>query len=397
MGDPDPIRHCRRFDNTSDDKRTRPARDRDRVIFSGAFRRLAGVTQVASPQENHLFHSRLTHSLEVAQIGRRITERLFIPDTSLSGLNPDLAKLKECLDPDVIEAACLIHDLGHPPFGHIGGQELDNLVRSNGNNDGFEANAQSFRIVTRLVVHREGYNGLDLCRATLNAALKYPWKRDFAHLKSKEYLKFGAYTDDEEYFDWTRKYSAEKESCLEANIMDFSDDIANAVHDIIDFHRAGLLPLASLYYDRDVFMRMRNAATTKIHQYDYNAKIEFKNGKFLFTPDEDDIIEISFLKRVFFDFLISNPRLTTQQYGQREIISSLFNTYFDAAGITDNNYIIPDRFRHLFEALGTSPTKSEKARLAADIVSSFTDSQAYSMFGRLNGYKPGEISDIVVW
>ncbi len=163
--------------------------DRDRILYSMAFRRLAGVTQVVSPGEGEIFHNRLTHSLKVAQIARRLAEKF-------ASERPDVVADWGGLDADVTEAAGLAHDLGHPPFGHIAEEELQSLVSQAINSskapgaspvEGYEGNAQSFRILTELSLRRpesmldpdpaspgKEY-GLDLTRATLNATLKYPW------------------------------------------------------------------------------------------------------------------------------------------------------------------------------------------------------------------------------
>jgi dGTPase len=155
---------------------------------------LAEVTQVVSADSGYVFHNRLTHSLQVAQVGRRLAEKLLkrLPETT-----GDLAF--EGLDPDVVEAACLAHDLGHPPFGHIAEKELDGLAQRYG---GFEGNAQSFRILSRLAFRSADYRGLDLTRATLAAVLKYPWLRG----ENPENLdKFGAYESERKEFEFARE------------------------------------------------------------------------------------------------------------------------------------------------------------------------------------------------
>jgi predicted deoxyguanosinetriphosphate triphosphohydrolase len=165
-------RYDRRFKrDRPEDNRSAFQRDRDRILFTSAFRRLAGVTQVFSAEEGHIFHNRLTHSLEVAQVGRRLCERL----------TTDYRETADRLEinPDVVEAACLAHDLGHPPFGHIAERLLDELV-THELADGFDGNAQSFRIVTKLAFRSTDVTGLNLTRATLNALLKYPWLRGTA-------------------------------------------------------------------------------------------------------------------------------------------------------------------------------------------------------------------------
>ena len=186
------------------DWRTPYQHDRDRLLYFPYFRRLGGVTQVVSSQEGltHVFHTRLTHTLKVAQIARRLAERL-----------KEMENGKIEIDPDVAEAAALAHDLGHPPFGHTAEEKLNELVQnvkkeaSGQDQEGFEGNAQSFRIITRLAVRlnsdewKTNFPGIDLTRATLNAVLKYPWQWKNEGKKNK---KFGAYTEDKEAFDFAR-------------------------------------------------------------------------------------------------------------------------------------------------------------------------------------------------
>src|SRR5262249_590706 len=156
-----------------EDQREPAQKDRDRILYTSAVRRLAGVTQVVSPQEGHIFHNRLTHSLEVAQIARRLPDPLVRPSPHLPPKHP-------AINPRVVESAALAHDLGHPPFGHIAEETLDQLVQDAGVDEGYEGNAQSFRIVTKLALCGEFFEitgsfteppGLDLTRATLNAVL----------------------------------------------------------------------------------------------------------------------------------------------------------------------------------------------------------------------------------
>ncbi len=167
-----PDRECRRHNNkVCDSGRTVAERDRDRILYTTALRRLAGVMQVVAPNEGHVVHNRLTHVLEVAQIARRLAERL-IRCTSRKDI-----KAVGGLSAEIAEAAAFAHDLGHPPFGHVAEEELDALAVQAGSPDGFEGNAQSFRIVTKLATRRVKETGLDLSRATLAAILKYPWLR----------------------------------------------------------------------------------------------------------------------------------------------------------------------------------------------------------------------------
>jgi dGTPase len=214
----DKERFLKEFHNN---KRSEYVRDKGRIVHSSYFRRLSEKTQVITKWNinkisNHdILRNRLTHSLEVAQIGSVIANRLNLVDMNL------------------VETSCLAHDIGHPPFGHNGEKILDSIAYNIG---GFEGNAQTFRVLTRLASKKflskdktiSRSVGLNLTRGVLNGVIKYPYvKRDSNN-------KFNAYKQDLEIFNWVRKYSNKNIPSLAAQIMDFSDDVAYSVSDIED-------------------------------------------------------------------------------------------------------------------------------------------------------------------
>jgi dGTPase len=222
--------------------------DYDRIIYSSYLRRLASVTQIFNPSEGVIFHNRLTHTIKVSQIANRIAQKLINESLDANEFN-EIGGLNR----DVVSAAALAHDLGNPPFGHAAESELDSLIKNeDGIVDGFEGNAQSFRIVTVLATHNENYPGLNLTRATLNAILKYPWTR-----KKKEDKKFGVYSSEIEYFNFSRELASNllDRKCLEASIMDIADDITYAIHDLTDLLRQGLIPFEKLSQTSSMIMR----------------------------------------------------------------------------------------------------------------------------------------------
>lgn len=425
--------------NKPGDRRKSFQIDRDRILYSSAFRRLAQVTQVVTAQEGHVFHNRLTHSLKVAQVARRLAE-------SLVAQQPEIAEKLGGVEPDVVEAAALAHDLGHPPFGHIAEEELDECAVKHGLRDGFEGNAQSFRILTKLAIHRIDYCGLNLTRATLNGVLKYPWLRNTKNPQSKEYRKYSVYELDYPAFLFVRN-PQDKTQTIEASIMDFADDITYSVHDLEDFYLAGLIPLELLATDRDElnrfvqewlrerpdntiaktveaeparFQNFLNATYNLRGQYrpgSFEQKAQIKRissqliqtyinsvklnltygdrGYLQYNQTKEE--ELKFLQRIVWAYVISNPRLATQRYGQKRIIKTLFEMYLEAIYKGDLTFI-PVRFVKEYLELDERAKKGEnvnqeKTRMAIDIVANLSEAEAVLKFRRLTGVSQGSFLD----
>jgi dGTPase len=383
--------------------RTEFMRDRARVIHSAALRRLAAKTQVAVPWENDFQRTRLSHSLECAQIGRELGESLGA-------------------DPDLLETACLSHDLGHPPFGHNGEEALAAVAVDCG---GFEGNAQSFRLLTRIEaksIDGQGKSvGLNLTRASLDAATKYPWSNQVNP------RKFGVYGDDVEIFNWMRQGAPEGRKCIEAQIMDWSDDCAYSVHDLEDAIFAGQLKVND--FDRDfdlLYSVMVNdykseatkdeaaAALTRLQSLScwprnfdrtHASLARLKDttsqliGRFVLAAERETrlkfgagplsrysanleipreaLIEVDFLKAVAGHYLInaaaSQERYEKQQIVIRELVEMLY-----AKAPLELDPIFEDDWK-------VAATDSERLRVVIDQIASLTDPGAYALHAHLSG------------
>ena len=321
--------------------RTPFERDVDRIKYTSEFRRLKDVTQVARSGETYLYHDRLSHSLKVAQVGRRFAEYVLRMEAR-SNLDKASTALEESielstgtgqkeidtdlvrqLDPNIVEAACLAHDLGHPPFGHLAEEELDWLLqektceriddcestdvrRTKGQTDGpstpddydevtqieqtepdgirFEGNAQSFRILTRLASYRDAETGLGLTVGVLNGVLKYPygrgewisehnhdsWEQNLETMGNRSRGKFGYYKSEQEAFAAVREHIDGQNRTIIAEIMDYADDLTYAIHDLTDFYMDGRLPLDRLLREAsedefgDIISRELDAVETNL-------------------------------------------------------------------------------------------------------------------------------------
>ncbi|MDX8050067.1 deoxyguanosinetriphosphate triphosphohydrolase [Lentzea sp. BCCO 10_0798] len=378
------------------DTRTPFSRDRARVLHSAALRRLAGKTQVVGPGEGSevtgVPRTRLTHSLEVAQIGRGIGEEL------------------GC-DPDIVDTAGLAHDIGHPPFGHNGERALNELAGPCG---GFEGNAQTFRILARL--EPKTAHGLNLTRAVLDASTKYPWPR------TPGTVKFGVYDDDLEVFEWMRAGAPDRERCIEAQVMDWSDDVAYSVHDVEDgvlAHRISLGALArpdergaiaslaaKTFSDESVatleataeeLLKLPVIAYWTDREYDgsLGAQVALKNltselvGRFasaavtatravhgdgaltrynasLEIPTQV-AAEVALLKAMAVRYVMSDPARLAMQAKQRDLITDL------AGRLMERPTLLDPAFRPVFAA---ASSYAARLRVVIDQVALLTDAQA---------------------
>lgn len=407
------------------------------------------MTQVVGPREGRVFHNRLTHTIRVAQVARRLAERL-IEDAKTAGLPPPP------IDPEVVECAALAHDLGHPPFGHVAEERLCELAEEHGDDNGFEGNAQSFRIVTRLAPHTNEAPGLNLTRASLNAILKYPHRRARKSESLKDpkikfrRKKFGYYDSDEDAFRFARGGEAGDDKSLEASIMDLADGITYSVHDLEDFHRAGLIPVERLRRNelaREAFItewsndpnkpfkeavdyssryenlldtlgtpdgerlvwtdyvKMQRSTSVLVGNLISAPTIKMTNGRWTLDVAPETDADLRFLQRLTWVYVIQNPSLALQQEGQRQIIERLFKFYL-AAVLERRHHLLPGIFGGEYAAVckGLGSTKRaipiDKAdpaetRLAVDIVASMTDTQAQAIHARISGHSSGLLSESV--
>jgi dGTPase len=427
----DKDREWRLHKNGKTDQRSEFEKDRDRVLYSSAFHRLAGITQIVRAGEAGVFHTRQQHTFKVAQVGRRLGQWLAKEQAVEAAFRG--------LDPEVVEAACLAHDLGHPPFGHVGEETLHHLVTAH-DKDGFEGNAQSFRVLAKLAVRFADAPGIDLTRATLAASLKYPW---FHGRNGKSSKKWSAYRSEKTEFEFAREFHAEHtDKTLEAELMDWADDVAYSVHDLEDFHRCNALPWTRVFDDRDRIIdhavgetsdaekRSRlEAAYDRLSEFflgtytvllsePYEGSREQREqlrrmtsqliGKYIMAvrinPDRDNtravvfnqdhVDEVQILKQITRDYIIQSPSLAAQQHGQRRIITELFNDLHAAVG-KDHEYppFLPVRLRYLrdVDMDAVSP-----ARFVADCISSLSEAEATALHARLVGITTGSVLDPIV-
>lgn len=423
------------------DNRSKAQRDRDRILYSTAFRRLGAVTQVVLARDDgHLFHNRLTHSLKVAQVGRRLAEKL-VETCASDAATRKAVEARGGLDPDVVEAACLAHDLGHPPFGHLAEKELHRLAQVEGVDDGFEGNAQTFRIVTRLALTKPGVDGLNLTVATLNAIAKYPW----AHADREPGDKWGAYNSELMTMRAARNRLSRaginltaRQRTIEAEVMDWADDIAYAVHDLEDFFRAGFIPLYRLRDEpddvelteqrarRDWWSETAGPIPSNVQWQEAEkliidlvpfdrafggtaqerARLRFYSSGLVHrlvkdtTLDQDGLkrtpealAAVGLLKALTARYVHESPALATQQHGERRVVADLFRIYLDALNPADPApELFPSRLTDDARTLVEKQASiAQRVRFVCDSVSSMTEARTFAVHHRLMGIDVGEL------
>ncbi len=348
--------------------------------------------------------------------------------------------------PDVAEAAGLAHDLGHPPFGHFAETELDKYITQRMDVDeGFEGNAQSFRIVTKVAIRSTEHLGLDLTRRTLNSILKYPWRRAKAGYHHK---KFGYYTTEKDDFAFARELgpSGIRQS-IEAQIMDWADDITYAVHDLDDFHKAGVIPLHLLLgpngqeeerkrfvgwarsedgispatinrfldnlpvlagfspitgeplvpFDgsREQRAHLDHVVTFLIRRYvmgtEWGRISLGANGDLDVDPKLR--AEVDILKTLTAFYVFHAPALVAQQHGQQKVVRALAEVLDKALKTGSKTWgMVPQP--HRWNRPGNT---RERARVLADIVTSMTEQQALLLYQRIAGITPGSVRDVILY
>lgn len=428
--------------------RTDGSVDVDRLLYSDAFRRLTGVTQVVTPRDEVVQHDRLTHSLKVGQVARRMATHL-------------RRETGAPVDPDTVYAAALAHDVGHPPFGHAGERELQAVLDARPGpgpagadpdptlvlEDSFEGNAQTFRLLSRLSLRKPGDRaGLNWTLRSLAAVSKYPWQRG-GHSRPSLADKWGAYRSEADLLDRTIAEARRLglwtgERSLEADVVDWSDDIAYAVHDIEDFHRAASIPLAQLRYDdREWDAHLQFVAGGVAYKGWTHADLESAGRDVRaqlptspFRGSEEDrhgirsfavamtrlltrdlavaetglVVPVrsqmaaEILKRLVWRYVIHRPDVAMMQRGQRrvvrELVTELRSMLLAHRRDLDGTVPLPPRLvsyaRHALgsDELAYYDTDEQRlTRATVDFVCSLTDRQAMLLTQRLTGDTAGGV------
>ena len=401
-----------------DDYRSAFQRDRDGVIYSSAFRRLQAKTQVFLSGQYDFYRTRLTHSIEVAQIGRSICNRLLARGAPLA---PDFR-----IDPDLVESICLAHDLGHPPFGHAGERTLHRLMRDG--YGGFEGNAQSLRIVGETIYSAGSQRrGLRPTRAFVDGILKYKrlWSDDraadnhFLYDEQRSWREFALP-------DWERGRAAgggaDWPRSIECQIMDWADDTAYSVNDIADGvnagfldyvriarwgERAGLDDAASGHLGkllealRDGFIDAwagkrvgRFVKACRIEERGHPLAARSNRHRFALAVAPEARAEAELYKRLSVELVFRSPKIRQLEYKGDYILERVFraleNAYIHQTGAAPPG-LLPESFHRRATAAASAHAR---ARLLCDYLAGMTDGFATRTFKRLFDPDFGSISEL---
>lgn len=414
-----------------DDHRSPFQRDRARILHSAAFRRLQAKTQVHGTSVNDFHRTRLTHSLEAAQLGSGIVAQIKKKQPEYRGLLPS---------DSLIESICLAHDIGHPPYGHGGEVALNYMMRDHG---GFEGNAQTFRIVSRLEPYTE-HHGMNLSRRTLLGLIKYPallsqtrsqvQPKPVEHqrrLKAKDWSPAkGIYDQDKPILDWVFSplstqdktlFSTMRESgisefehqktqykSIDCSIMELADDIAYGVHDLEDAIVLGLVTrqqwqesaasqlaecgdkwfesnLESInemlfsgkhHLRKDAIGGMVNALLTSISIQKVPAPFESEllaYNAYLEKPMAD---ALEVLKGFVSQFVIQIPQVQIVEYKGQQIIMDMFEAFS-----ADPERLLPESTQQLWR--DANQKHGDGMRVIADYISAMTDGFAQQLHQQL--------------
>ncbi len=398
-----------------DEIRTPFQKDRDRIIYTSAFRRLQAKTQVFISGEYDFYRTRLTHSLEVAQIGRSICHYL--------QHESDFLDVDFYIDTDLVEAVCLSHDLGHPPFGHAGEKSLHGLMTAFG---GFEGNAQTLRIISEIIysdtVNRKGMNPT---RAFLDGIIKY--KSLFSTLvnPSNHFL----YDDQKGYLDFIfsdRVFPEDKNRdtfrSIECQVMDWADDTAYSINDIVDGISAGFLTLENIErwgqdqdLNRDQSEHLINISRF-IRENRVSRAFAFQIGEFIrachlekwqnFMSDlsnrysyklciDPEIQQrCKMYKKLSYDLVFTSPQIYQLEHKEDRILRELFNIYFDnyCNKTSTRRVLLPSVYEKILSELSD---KGQIARTICDYISAMSDGFAIRTYKRLMDPDYGSIIDFV--
>jgi dGTPase len=380
--------------------------NRDRIIHTSAFRRLQSKTQVFLSGEYDFYRTRLTHSIEVSQIGRSICAKL--------RRTSDLLGADYFIDPDLVEAACLAHDLGHPPFGHAGERTLHRLMRGYG---GFEGNAQTLRMLTETIFSRQ-HSGMNPCRAFLDSTLKY--KSLYSELSRPEHHFL--YDPQHRWLDWVlggRDFPLELPPgpardgfrSIECQIMDWADDTAYSLNDIADGINAGFLTLETLerwgasqelsgdeadhlvrllrsMREQRAEVRLRSRIGRFIDAASLELDVNFMSPhtnryRYRLAVLEEARREAKFYKRMALHLVFRSRQLQQLEAKCDRMLTMLFGALSDRY-VTET---AESPFRLLSEgeeaALAAASGDWERARLVCDVLSRMTDGAATRTWRRL--------------